>query len=154
MNREIKYQVYIDKDVPYVGGKMWGVFGMSWREYVDDGEPENPIREQVMDLDIDEVCSTGGKTAWQGAYIRGKFHLRAFTGLKDKNGKEIYEGDILKTEHGATGIVYWLDGVGYKFDCNEPMWKHPIHEMGGEREVIGNIYENPDLLSTQSVDKK
>lgn len=55
MNREIKYQVYFDKEVPYIGGKMWAVVGMSWREYIDDGESENPIRHKICDLDIASV---------------------------------------------------------------------------------------------------
>ena len=68
-----------------------------------------------------------------------------YTGLKDKNGVEIYEGDIIKYTHyeRTTGIklvdiypVEWNDdGSGYSL-C-----------YGGEtREVIGNIFENPELL--------
>lgn len=65
-----------------------------------------------------------------------------YTGLKDKNGKEIYEGDITKT-----GVVvfgggrFFIDGV----EKTKP-WKWE-DLIGGEKdEVIGNIYENPELL--------
>jgi len=75
--------------------------------------------------------------------------LMQFTGLHDKNGKEIYEGDIIKTENHATGIVtFYADeyGARFGFDCREPMFHHPIYGMGGKKEIIGNIYENPELL--------
>lgn len=72
----------------------------------------------------------------------GAVVIMQYTGLKDRNGKEIYEGDIiLFNNFGDT-----LDKVVYSPGC--------FHTSGGgylldeirEIEVIGNIYENPELL--------
>lgn len=69
--------------------------------------------------------------------------LMQFTGLKDKNGKEIYEGDIVKS--GITiEKVEFEDGcfVVHDYDYLHK-WKHC--------KVIGNIYENPELLDWLNV---
>lgn len=73
-----------------------------------------------------------------------------FTGLKDKNKKEIYEGDIViwhVNNLNSIGIVEYIDNYG-GHDL-----KHTYDEyhvccdwLRGEYEVIGNIYENPELL--------
>lgn len=70
------------------------------------------------------------------------FVLMQYTGLKDKNGKEIYEGDIVNQFNVDTiGIVKFKDGLfGIK---SKGMFWH-IHSKNTE--VIGNIYENPELL--------
>lgn len=85
--------------------------------------------------------------------------LMQFTGIKDKNGKEIYEGDILKYRFEdkeeinslSTGIVevIWSDlSLGFRVTDHDEhytfeIWDDP--EMW-EFEVIGNIYENKELL--------
>ena len=68
--------------------------------------------------------------------------LMQYTGLKDKNGVEIYEGDICNRYH-LKGVVVYHNGMFILQDgFNEPL----MNELYGI-EVIGNIYENPELLN-------
>jgi len=82
--------------------------------------------------------------------------LMQYTGLKDKNGKEIYEGDIVQDDK-EMGVVYFYSPQ-FIVQClrnNETpdgvyalaKGKVNVTELI-ETEVIGNIYENPELLNT------
>lgn len=75
--------------------------------------------------------------------------LMQYTGLKDKNNKEIYEGDILKVEDALCKVIFEKGAFTSVGIC--PLFFNECHsfyemELGEEYEVIGNIYENPELL--------
>ena len=82
--------------------------------------------------------------AWSKTINKG-ITLLQFTGLLDKNGKEIYEGDITKDGVGNIDQIIWHD-AGY-FAIQRNVVDHIFIE-GSRIEVIGNIYENPNLLPT------
>ena len=70
--------------------------------------------------------------------------LMQYTGLKDKNGKEIYEGDIVKTKFG-NGKVFMRLGCWF-IENQKELGYYSNYEL----EVIGNIYENPELLEVKN----
>ena len=84
-----------------------------------------------------------------------EIELMQSTGLKDKNGKEIFEGDILKSNKYITSVFY-EDGaycVKFRRTPNTTVTMNVISFIEKYKtKVIGNIYENPEFVKDKEVD--
>jgi hypothetical protein len=78
-----------------------------------------------------------------------------FIGRTDKNGKNVYEGDIIKCTSGCPHVVEWREEIGGAFIGGMPGWylsdlltgNGKGYAWTGDEEVIGNIHETPELIS-------
>lgn len=107
--------------------------------------------EQIYDTPGIRAISFGDML--DGGYSQD-FIVEQCTGLKDKNGKLIYEGDILGGVLEST-YVHWCrecknfqlkNCIGECMGCGGDIYWYEVVEDDGKLEVIGNIHENPELL--------
>ena len=119
-------------------------------------------KEQKMDNEIDHIswledelyCIGDGITYM---VLAEDLVLMQSTGLKDKNGKEIFEGDILgiETDEGILNVnIFWDDKHAlFMFESEIHNEKELLAELVEDNtypfEIIGNIYENPELLEVK-----
>lgn len=103
------------------------------------------LEKGIWDFEPDDREYIGMSIPYQPSFI-----LMQYTGLKDKNGKEIYEGDIIQYEDITKGLVrysekyaqYVLVNTGSVKDEFEPLGDYNMEVF----EIIGNEFGNPDLL--------
>ena len=76
----------------------------------------------------------------------GSFELMQFTGLRDKNGKEIWEGDVVKfNDSNDMYVMEWCSiRLGGGFCPVDKKCKHAM--ISRDIEAIGNVYENPEFI--------
>ena len=113
-----------------------------WYDLLNNGRGSDPACDGLIDYLEDEDCE-----------------VEQYTGLKDKNGKEIYEGDIFRNNiNGGIWRIYWNEeDAGFWVDsgvsgCSlgDFDWSRDNREWGFIKkncEVIGTIHENPELLN-------
>lgn len=74
------------------------------------------------------------------------------TGLRDKNGKLIYEGDIVRCSYGSeyyVGCVVWdYEEIQFSVEVSEELYSFSQHSDSHKIEIIGNIHENSDLIES------
>ncbi len=81
-----------------------------------------------------------------------------YTGLRDKNGKKIFEGDIVLFPWGEKREVFSVEFVEGEFEAipkrkSTDIWCIRIGSYAPEFEIIGNIHDNPELLRTPQNDE-
>ncbi len=121
MQREIKFSVWSTKD----------------KKFLKETDIDDPDRLTVVSTDRGFRFRTPEEN---GGYI----HLQ-YTGLKDKNSKEIYERDILSNDAGAPRMEVIFNQGCWTLNGLENLISDKVDHTRF-LEVIGNIYENPELL--------
>ena len=126
--REIKFRAWYTKSNKWLDDVMIDLKGVP-ESYSDNDGGKEGLWEHALGNWKDTIISQ-------------------YTGLKDKNDKEIYEGDIVTYQYNGNLIlnmkVEWLKGGFYLTD--ETIYERPSRWIPGACEIIGNIYENPELL--------
>lgn len=135
MSRKIKYRVWDNENKSYDDPYSYAYYAMT-----QDGGLDFYCHGDHMDEADPNV-----------------YFVEQYTGLKDKNGEEIYEGDILGGIW-ESGFISWCEkckqfqyhsaGIGCMACSGDVHWCE-IVEDDGKLEVIGNIHENPELLEEE-----
>jgi uncharacterized phage protein (TIGR01671 family) len=117
-----------------------------------------PVGEITFDTGLEvAIGNQNGKTRSVNVQYQPHIILMQYTGLHDKNGREVYEGDIVNVHRvvlspgDRIGWVEYTAKYGYSIrfgnrSCRQSDW---ANDEGAKYEVIGNIFDNPELLEAE-----
>ena len=147
MSRDLKFRAW---------NKVWGMMSLVDKIEFEEGKPVR-VSVTIKATDFDHTDE------WSDYEVGDDIILQQFTGLKDKNGKEIYDGDIITfteidedscmgKEDTYTGKVEWIDEISqwrFIYPSGQRTELHFIIQLPTIKscEVIGNVFENPELLN-------
>lgn len=123
--KELKIKAWLKKEK-----KMVSIIGIDFNyEYIRYTEDDNLFNENYKTAEFKNI------------------ELLQFTGLKDNGGQELYEADVIKFNDGIDdiyGLISYDDEDGTYRVSYENITEH-LSEREGDFEIVGNIFENPDL---------
>ena len=123
--KEFKMKAWLKKEK-----KMVAIIGIDFNyEYIRYTEDDNLFNENYKTAEFKNI------------------ELLQFTGLKDNGGQELYEADVIKFNDGIDdiyGLISYDDEDGTYRVSYENITEHLL-EREGDFEIVGNIFENPDL---------
>lgn len=111
------------------------------------------IISEVFGIDIlhKEIFFSNGDVDYCEISDFKYIELMEYTGLKDKNNKEIYEGDIVTLHNGKYKVIFNSKEARFVLRDDEFEMNIPFTNNNNKRmEVVGNIYENPELLGDKN----
>lgn len=135
---------------------------IEYRAWLKD--EQKMVNVASIDFRIEEIAYVEQRTidniqhAWYEYRDFNEIELLEYTGFKDKNGKKIFDGDIVKTNGYIYKVIYWKEEAKYHLtsdyydsDCSfGDVYDVFIKSNNGEYkdlEIIGNIYENMEVLN-------
>lgn len=136
MTRQINFRAWDKKT-----NTMWEKAGMDAHSNYCYADPafgnKGSIMKQFDDLHIEKY----------NIYYPADIELMQFTGLLDKNGKEIYEGDILKSDRDSILTINWChERYGWLLFFKDKNEGTIFFDNVDGIEIIGNIHENSELI--------
>ena len=132
--REFKFRAWDEQnkvmhsDFQYI---QTGIGGADWTVFISD----------MHKLDMEPY-------PLKNPYFQQQLKKMQFTGIKDKNGLDIYEGDIIAKPENVWGIMVWK---APSFEVTVDKTQSSLYSLAYFEDaiVVGNIYENPELITSK-----